>query len=347
MRPIVSSLLIANIFVSLWAVKSKATPVLLPEGDTVVVKLKNKNKIMIITEKSKDLKSFKTIDINQIVADIDSSLNGDSAGFRTNEIEVNVSRKDSVLVIKKRRISGSGSRSYKAIVEIDEAKGDTIYREVHRYNKPHFPFYKHDERKDDIFELELGWNNYLESGSLPSDKNKPYGLSPLNSNIVTLRFVKTILGRRPKNRFYGTLGTEISWNNYKYENDFIIRKGSDGVDFDPFPTDKKMIKSKLTISWLNVPLMVHYRSKNSSFHIAAGGFAGYRLGSHNKIKYEKDGADHKDKEFTNFYLNSLQYGLRLQVGFYDMDLFASYNLNTLFAKDKGPALTPISFGITL
>lgn len=41
-----------------------------------------------------------------------------------------------------------------------------------------------------------------------------------------------------------------------------------------------------------------------------------------------------------------QYGARLQLGFYDIDFFAQYNFNSLFAKNKGPALTPFSFGFT-
>jgi hypothetical protein len=229
-------------------------------------------------------------------------------------------------------------------VEITD-KQDTIQRHVRRYRGPHINL--GGDEDDDLFEIDLGWNNYLEDGQLPGDKNLAYGLTPFNSNVVTLRYAKKIFGKDPKALFSLRTGFEFSWNNYKYDNNVIIRKGSEGAVFDPFPADQKKIKSKLTASWLNVPLMLHYRSPKSTFHAAVGGFAGYRLRSHSKIKYSKDGVEKKDKEYTNFYLNSFQYGLRVQVGFYNVDLFATYNLNTLFTKGKGPELTPIAFGFTL
>ena len=159
--------------------------------------------------------------------------------------------------------------------------------------------------------------------------------------------MERVLGKAGKTRLSASIGLEFSWNNYKFSENVVIGKDSASVTFDPFAASQKKIKSKLTVSWLNVPFMVHYNAKKSSFHMALGGFAGYRLGSHSKTKFTDDGVMKKEKEFTNFYLNSLQYGLRFQFGFYDVDFFAAYNLNSLFSSGRGPALTPVSFGITL
>jgi len=347
MKRIVFSILMANIFVSLWAIKAKATPHQDPKGDTVIVKLKNKNKVIIITEKSKDLSSFKTIDINQIIADIDSTFRSDSSNSEGKEMVINLNRKDSTLKIRKRtRLAGS-KNIYRAVIEITDENSDTTYRDVKKYNGYRFNGHSGRSNDNELFEIDLGWNNYLENGSLPSDNNKAYGLRPFNSNVINLRYMTKFIGRNKDQRFSATAGIEASLINYKFDNSYIIRKGSESVSFDPFPSDQKMIKSKLAVTWLNLPVMLHYRAKKSSFHLAAGGYAGYRLGSHNKIKYEKDGADHKDKQYGNFYLNSLQYGARVQVGFYDVDFFATYNFNELFASNRGPALTPITFGFTI
>ncbi len=339
MKRLVSSILMANIFVSLWAVKAKADVLPHNEGDTVVVKLKNKNKVMIITEKEKDLKSLKRIDINQIISDIDSSLNSSLNG---GEVIINIGSRDSLLVIKK--VNGSGVRkSYRAVVEIQDDDDDTTSKKSGNHHKRKWYHYNND---NDAFEIDLGWNNYIEDGTLPGDNNKNYGLRPFNSNVVAFRAMKTLL-KKKDGPFSLTGGLELAVNNYKYENEVIIRKSSESVTFEPFPANQKMIKSKLAITWLNVPLMLHYRPRKSSFHLAVGGYAGYRLGSHSKIKYEENGSERKDKVHANFYLNSLQYGARLQVGFHDVDLFVTYNFNQLFSKDRGPALTPISFGFTL
>lgn len=329
-------------------------PVGQSEGDTVIVKLKNKNKVLIITDKGKDLGSFRTIDINKIISDIDSTLQRDSALGNT-ELDVRIFRKDSTLKIRKTAGDRAKMRSYKIQISADDNAivvegGDTINREVRIYTGGN-NYRSHGRSRrnwiDDVFEIDLGFNNYLESGSIPGDNNKPYGLTPWNSNYVALRGMKQFrLGQ--KSRFRLSVGLEIAWNNFKFDGKQVITKGSDTVTFEP-PADAswKISKSKLTASWLNVPLMLHYRAKNSSFHVAAGGFVGYRMGSHSKIKYDVDGNTKKDHVYTNFYLNSLQYGARFQIGFHDVDFFAQYNLNELFASGKGPKLTPFAFGITL
>lgn len=347
MKPFALHLLFANIFLNLWSIPAFAHQ---PEGDTVVVRLKNRNKVIIITDRDRDLRGFRTVDINRIVADVDSTFQADTASRQGMDADVRISRKDSLMVIHKR--SGLGRISvYKAVVDVEDE--DFSFRDTIRLHRHHEGRYVGprmnlgNNKNDDVFEIDLGFNNYLENGNIPSDGGSAFGLRPFNSNVVSLRYNKTLIGRKESAPVSLTAGLEFSWNNYKFENPVIIRRASSGVVFDPFPANQKMIKSKLTVSWLNVPVMLHYRAPKSSFHVAVGGFAGYRLGSHSKTKFSEDGSTKKEKERANFYLNSFQYGVRLQIGFYDVDFFATYNFNELFSQNKGPALTPISFGITL
>lgn len=356
MKTIVCSILFANLL-SLGTLKSTSARGLNPskptepvKGDTVVVKLKNKNKVLIITDKDRDLSSFRTIDINKIIADVDSTLQRD-VDLRGMDVNVQIQRGDSTIRIHRNKNGKSELQSFRIVVTDDNGvtitSGDTITREVKIYSPGTYRSRNHKSRIDDLFELDLGFNNYLENGSIPGDNNKPYGLTPFNSNYVAIRGIKQYrLGK--ESRFKFSVGAELAWNNYKFESKRIITKGSEAVAFDPpADSDWKISKSKLTISWLNIPVMLHYRAKHSSFHLAAGGFAGYRINSHSKIKYEDNGNTKKDHMYTNFYLNSVQYGARLQIGFHDVDFFAQYNLNELFASGKGPKLTPFAFGITL
>lgn len=326
-------------------------------GDTVIVKMKNKNKIIILTDKENDLKSLKGLSFDKIMMKLDSSL-GNLDSLRNSDLDIELfkdksGQKKFVRIGNSIRISeekfDEDSMEENKMVEIMIRDGDTIRKEVIRRkgNKPKVSFFNINGEDEDVFQIDLGFNNYLEKGELPSDKGAAYGLLPFNSNIVNLRLQTMFAGEKNKTRFSASAGLEFSWHNYKYDQNVIIGKDSAAVRFDPFPSGQKKIKSKLTIAWLNVPLMLHYHAKKSSFHMAFGGFAGYRLGSHNKIKFSEDGVTKKEKEYTNFYLNSLQYGLRFQIGFYDVDFFASYNLNKLFSSGKGPELTPLSFGITL
>ncbi len=82
----------------------------------------------------------------------------------------------------------------------------------------------------------------------------------------------------------------------------------------------------------------------SGFRFGVGMYAGYRLGSHSKVKYD-DGNTEKKKDHDSFYLNDFRYGVRVQTGFQGTDLFFNYDLNELFKEDRGPALNAISFGI--
>lgn len=331
-----------------------------PGGDTVVVKMKNKNKVILITEKDKDLKSLKNLNMDKIMIQVDSSL---SKMNLDSMIHLKMEKDFGGVIMMEKGNGGEKKMIVSKRIQIEEddedkdenemlvmvQNGDTIIKRVVRKNidrGPRVDFFNQDFDRE-IFELDLGFNNYLQNGKFPGDDNQKYGLSPFNSNIVTLRFMERVLGKAGKTRLSASIGLELSWNNYKFSENVVIGKDSASVTFDPFAASQKKIKSKLTVSWLNVPFMVHYNAKKSSFHMALGGFAGYRLGSHSKTKFTDDGVAKKEKEFTNFYLNSLQYGLRFQFGFYDVDFFAAYNLNSLFSSGRGPALTPVSFGITL
>jgi hypothetical protein len=47
----------------------------------------------------------------------------------------------------------------------------------------------------------------------------------------------------------------------------------------------------------------------------------------------------------DYFLNSYRYGVKAVFGVYDVNIFAAYDLSTLYADNKGPELNPISFGL--
>jgi len=62
--------------------------------------------------------------------------------------------------------------------------------------------------------------------------------------------------------------------------------------------------------------------------------------------YSEGGDKKKEKHHDNYYLTNLRYGVRLQVGFDDVDFFFNYDINNMFADNKGPQLNAFSFGIS-
>ncbi len=119
------------------------------------------------------------------------------------------------------------------------------------------------------------------------------------------------------------------------------------------------LKSKLTVNYLQasiVPVIDFGGSRykpslfdnieSDGFRIGLGPYVGYRLGSHTKQVYKKDGDRQRERFNDNFYINSLRYGLRLQIGFRDTDFFFNYDMNELFSNGKGPKVNAFSFGLS-
>ncbi|UII24954.1 hypothetical protein LVD15_16770 [Fulvivirga maritima] len=217
------------------------------------------------------------------------------------------------------------------------------------------------ERKATIndFGIDLGINNYQENGSAPSDDNALYTVKPFGSWYIAL---KSINHTHINGSFYLLWGGDISWYNFKFDNeDARMLKGDDGIFFME-ESDVNSKKSKLTAAYVNasvVPMLAFGDSKpsqnchwkiwdeNQGFRIGAGMYAGYKIGSYTKVVTKEDGDKDKDKDHDSFYLNNFRYGVRVQAGFRGIDLFFNYDLNELFADNKGPQLNAFSFGVVL
>jgi hypothetical protein len=148
-------------------------------------------------------------------------------------------------------------------------------------------------------------------------------------------------------------GLGISWNNYRFDknvkltmdNDLdklvVTKENLEGVDYE---------KSKLVVSYLNVPLLLEYqtnaKSKSNSFHISGGVVGGLRIGSHTKRVYD-DGSRQKDKDRDDFYLAPFKLDAVGKIGWGKINLVASYGITELFRENKGPQVYPFSIGICL
>ena len=206
--------------------------------------------------------------------------------------------------------------------------------------------------------IDLGMNNYLQNGSFPDGSNSLYTVKPWGSWYVGLN---SILRTRVTRKFFIEWGGGVTWYNFKFANEkTVISKDDNGVIFSEDTRDLDFRKSKLTAAYVNVSVVPVFDLgdngrkstffddyHSSSFRIGVGPYAGYRLDSYTKQMYYVDGDKNKSHNHDNFYLNNIRYGLRLQLGFRDTDIFFNYDLNELFIADKGPKLNAFSFGITL
>ena len=195
--------------------------------------------------------------------------------------------------------------------------------------------------------VEFGLNNFLTpSGQFPDGNNEQYTLKPVGSYSFGL---STMNRSQIGGPIFVDWGLNLTWYRYSFQDPKTrIAKGADMVEFTVDPnnyTDYR--RSLLRTTYVNaflVPMIITEPRDDESFRFGAGIYAGYRLGSKSKTVYDTE-KKQKDKVKSNFYLNNFQYGIRAQVGWRSVDLFATYNMSTMFQENRGPELYPFGFGI--
>lgn len=194
------------------------------------------------------------------------------------------------------------------------------------------------------FGFYIGLNNYRNSSTIaPSQLSK---LRPWSSRYVALSFRKnTTLAKSRNLDLAFSYGPEFAFYNLMFENSNGLLNKDDQVSFEALGFETK--KSKLTIPYINLPLLLSIGTKKQGFKLSLGGYMGYRIGSHTKTK-DTDG--NKEKIRDGFNLNRFNYGLTSEIGkkgglsfFFRYDLRPLFKSNQINAKD----LQAYSFGLRL
>ena len=146
-------------------------------------------------------------------------------------------------------------------------------------------------------------------------------------------------------------GLGLEFNNYFFENNNSIIKNAQGV-IESKPYDSiHLEKSKLAITYLTVPLIFEWQfpgnvSRSNRLRIAVGVIGGLKLESHTKVIYKENDKIQKNKNRDDFNINSLRYAFTGRVGYNKISIYVNYYPVSLFEKDKGTELYPISVGLS-
>jgi len=157
-----------------------------------------------------------------------------------------------------------------------------------------------------------------------------------------------------------------NWLRFKYgysfqinglkptDNKYFVQNGDETV-LEVFEYDLK--KSKLTISNLVFPMHFEFGpskridrddyfrySTHKKLKIGLGGYAGFNIGTRQKLKYTAEGEKIKDKMKRNYNATSLVYGLSGYVAIGDTALYVKYDLSPIF-KDQAQNQNNISLGV--
>ena len=174
-------------------------------------------------------------------------------------------------------------------------------------------------------------------------------LRPGGSRFINigLAYAQRLGGKRSP--VFLSLGPEFAFNNYMLQGNSRWLNNNGRTEVVGLTDGRELEKSKLATTTANVPLMLNLRVRNArgkpAFSLGAGGFVGYLLGEHTKVKYTRDGDSVKDKDRGAFNLNEFQYGVQGTLGLGSLTLFGKYNLNELFKEGRGPQTQVVSFGV--
>lgn len=155
---------------------------------------------------------------------------------------------------------------------------------------------------------------------------------------------------------YLAAGIGVSSHNL-YSNNYIGDVKADSIVFTKIPDDIKYKKSKLSLTYIDVPLEFRIVTEKF-FRIALGFKFGFNVDAHTKYKgnrfvaqdddtYGTDGVNVKEKQKDVKQIETWRYGPTFRIGYKWFNVTMYYQLSSVFKVDKGPQIYPISIGIAV
>lgn len=209
------------------------------------------------------------------------------------------------------------------------------------------------DRNVDVFEtdwllFDLGYNTYINSDmefDVPAHyetlgNQKTWGSWDVNLHMFRSRV----------NMFKGYVnlnwGLSWEWHNYMYRgNSFPV------AQMDTFTLAESAIplkKNRFSTTHLTLPVILGFETRpwdtENSFRMGFGYSPGLLVKGKTKIKSEDGVTKIKD----NYNLEApFRHEVNVMIGYGDFNVYASYDLNSMFAEGEGPELYPVSIGLVI
>lgn len=199
---------------------------------------------------------------------------------------------------------------------------------------------KYDRRTSSHFMFSFGLNNAIGDGQSLNDSDFKVG----GSRYAEIGLAWKTRVFKNSNWLRIMYGVSFQFNGLKpTDNRFFVDTGEQ-TELQTF--DLNLDKSKFRMDNLVVP--VHFEfgpskkiegknyfrySTHNQFRIGIGGYAGVNLGARQKLKFNDNGEEVKQKLKGNYNTNNFVYGLSAYVGFSDLSVYAKYDLNPIFRNN--------------
>lgn len=171
-----------------------------------------------------------------------------------------------------------------------------------------------------------------------------YGRS-FNLNLNVWEYTENLIGKK----FLFTTGLGFRFNRYAFKNTNTTLSFNDTGVFPLMDSVKRFDKNFLNATYISAPIMFTYvpgQNAKKSFHISAGLIANARIGSRIKQRYILNDQNFKDISRGTYHLNPFLFDATIRMGVGGFTAYATYSLNGMFEKNKGPQYTPFSVGIS-
>ena len=210
---------------------------------------------------------------------------------------------------------------------------------------------KYDLRTTSTLVIAAGLNNAIIEGQ--SLEDSPYKIG--GSRFFEIGWVWNTRVFDNTNWLRFNYGFSFQFNGLKMEdNKYFVERGDQTI-LETFPLN--LDKSKIRFDNFVIPLhfeigpsekvvkedRIRY-NMGGKFKLGLGGYAGLNLLTIQKLKYEEDGNNRKDKLKRNYNTNNFIYGLSGYVGVGDFAVYLKYDLNTIF-KDNPIEQRNVSLGV--
>ena len=200
--------------------------------------------------------------------------------------------------------------------------------------------------------IAIGFNNAIVDGQSLEDSPYKLGGSRFfelgwtwrtrmfkNSNAVRLHYGMSFQfnGLKPKNNQYFVVNNgETELQDFQFD----LSKSKFRMDNLVFPLHFEFGPSRFVESEKKIRYYI-----DNKFRFGIGGYAGFNIGSRQKLKYKNaDGRNVKDKLKGGYNTSSFVYGLSAYAGFDGIQLYVKYDLNPIF-KDAVVEQRNVSLGV--
>lgn len=228
-----------------------------------------------------------------------------------------------------------------------EHRDSWIFLGNKKYDKP----VAYDKRTTSDLVLAFGLNNAIIEGE--SLEDSPYKIG--GSRFFEIGWAWKTRVFKNSNWLRIKYGLSFQLNGLKVKDNHYFVEDGNQTYLETFDHDLK--KAKLTVTNLVLPFHFEFGpskkidkgdyfrySTRNRFKMGVGGYAGFNIGTRQKLKYKIDGEKVKDKIKRDYNTTNLVYGVSAYVAFDDIAVYAKYDLSPIF-KDQAVDQNNISLGL--